>query len=110
MKIVYNKIIPFKGFMAINLFGICFVREEFRNISKQVFNRMIRHESIHTAQQRELLYVGFYIWYFIEWVIRLIVNGTDAYHHIWFEREAFDNERSTKYLQTRKPYAWLRKK
>ena len=27
MKIIYNNIIPFKGFKAINLFGIIFVRK-----------------------------------------------------------------------------------
>lgn len=25
MKIIYNNIIPFKGFLAINLFGVLFV-------------------------------------------------------------------------------------
>lgn len=28
MKIVRNHFIPFKGFMAVNLFGILFVRKE----------------------------------------------------------------------------------
>lgn len=27
MKIIYNDIIPFQGFYAINLFGVLFVRE-----------------------------------------------------------------------------------
>ena len=27
MKIVYNKLIPFKGFKCINLFGVLFVRD-----------------------------------------------------------------------------------
>ena len=35
MKLIYNNIIPFKGFKAINLFGLCFVRKgnAYRNIS-----------------------------------------------------------------------------
>ena len=28
MKIIYNNVIPFKGFTAINLFGILFARRE----------------------------------------------------------------------------------
>ena len=51
MKIVRNNIIPFKGFLIINLFGILFVRGD-SYISPQKIN----HEKIHTAQMRELLY------------------------------------------------------
>lgn len=46
MKIIYNNIIPFKGFAAINLFGVLFVRNDYK---LQVSDRMINHESIHTA-------------------------------------------------------------
>ena len=63
MKIVRNNIIPFKGFLAINLFGILFVRGD-NYISPQVIN----HEKIHTAQMRELLYIPFYLWYVLEWM------------------------------------------
>ena len=28
MKIIYNNIIPFKGFKAMNLFGVLFVRKD----------------------------------------------------------------------------------
>ncbi len=50
MKIIYNRYIPFKGFLAINLFGVMFVRGTWRDITAQVLN----HEKIHTAQMREL--------------------------------------------------------
>lgn len=70
MKIVRNNIIPFKGFLAINLFGILFVRGD-SYISPQVIN----HEKIHTAQMRELLYIPFYLWYVLEWIIRLFMKG-----------------------------------
>lgn len=40
--IVKNKIIPFNGFKAINLFGIIFVKKNLNNID-------INHERIHTA-------------------------------------------------------------
>lgn len=44
MKLIYNNIIPFKGFKAINLFGLCFVRNGMKMSDKD-----INHESIHTA-------------------------------------------------------------
>ena len=95
MKIVYNNIIPFKGFAAINLFGILFVRNDCKS---QVSDRMINHESIHTAQMKEMLWIFFY--YSNE-------DGRgDAYHNISFEREAYDNEANQQYLNSRKHYSW----
>ena len=65
MKIIYNDIIPFKGYKAINLFGIVFARKSARPLSDKNKN----HEAIHTAQMRELLYVPFYIVYLLDWFI-----------------------------------------
>lgn len=89
--IVNNKLIPFRGFLCINLFGILFVRGD-----KTLTDRQILHERIHTCQQKELLWIFFYIWYLIEWVIRLFqyrFNFNDAYMNISFEREAYYVER-----------------
>lgn len=58
MKIIRNNIIPFKGFAAINLFGVLFVR---RNVA--ISERMLKHERIHTEQMKELWYVGFFIYF-----------------------------------------------
>ena len=110
MKIIYNNIIPFKGFAAINLFGILFVRNDCKS---QVSDRMINHESIHTAQMKEMLWIFFYLWYIIEWFIKLFKYGDsdedgrgDAYHNISFEREAYDNQDSLDYLKNRKRFSW----
>lgn len=111
MKIIYNNIIPFKGYVAINLFGTIFARKEYKPID----NITINHESIHTAQMKELLYIGFYIWYFIEWIIKLIVclfkgwNYKNAYYNIAFEYEAYLYEHHFTYLKERKPYFWFNK-
>jgi hypothetical protein len=104
MKIIYNKIIPFPGFLAINLFGVLFVREEFKDM--KLSNKVINHESIHTEQIKEMFYIFFYIWYFIEWFIRLFINGRKAYRMISFEQEAYDNEENLNYIKTRKKWAW----
>ena len=102
MKVFYNKIIPFRGFRAINLFGVLFVRKgcEF---SERVFN----HEKIHTAQMKEMLYIGFYIWYAFEWVVKLF-GRCNAYRNISFEKEAYDNEENFSYLNDRRRFAWFR--
>lgn len=102
MKIIENKIIPFPGYKAINLFGILFVREGAK-ISEQDLN----HESIHTVQMKEMLYIFFYIWYIVEWVIRLFKKG-NAYRNISFEQEAYNNEDNLEYLNNRKHYEWFK--
>lgn len=43
MKIIYNKIIPRKGFGAINLLGIIFARKDYI-----MSERGINHEQIHS--------------------------------------------------------------
>lgn len=99
MKIIRNSIIPFKGFAAINLFGILFVR---RGV---LFTKdMENHERIHTARMKEMMYIFFYLWYVFEWIARLFMKG-NAYRNISFEREAHINEMYLKYLKVRKPYS-----
>lgn len=100
MKIIYNNIIPFKGFLAINLFGILFVRGTDRDINDVVLN----HERIHTAQMKDLGYILFYIIYLLEWIVRLFKKG-NAYRNISFEREAYKHEKDLNYLSTRSKWA-----
>ena len=103
MKIVYNKIIPFKGFAAINLLGVIFARKECRPLSVTTVN----HEAIHTAQMRELLYLGFYLSYLIEWLVRLFLKG-DAYRNISFEKEAYACQHIPGYALSRRHFAQWR--
>lgn len=100
MKVVYNDWIPFRGYKCINMFGILFVRRGCY-MSERDFN----HEAIHTAQMKEMLYVFFYLWYLVEWLIRLLGKG-DAYRNISFEKEAYDNEGDLTYLENRPMFAW----
>lgn len=103
MKIKYSKHIPFKGFKAINLFGIIVVRK-----GSKVDGQTINHEKIHTKQMRELLYIPFYILYGAEWLIKLLFHGRKSYYNVSFEREAYDNDADFHYLENRKPYNWLK--
>ena len=106
MNIKYSKIIPFKGFYAINLFGTYFIREEYKG--EKIPKSTLNHEAIHTEQMKELGYIFFYILYFLEWVVRLFINGRWAYYKLSFEREAYENEKNYKYLNKRKPYSWFK--
>lgn len=101
MRIIYNRIIPFPGYKAINLFGVLFVRK-----GCLMSETDLNHEAIHLREMRELLWVVFYLWYVIEWIVRIFQYGSSytAYRNISFEREAYDNERDLDYLQNRKPY------
>lgn len=105
MKIIRNNIIPFKGYKAVNIFGVLFVRND------AVLGSVdINHEEIHTAQMKEMLYVPFYLWYAIEWLVRLAQcrDAHKAYRNVSFEREAYANQPIVSYLQGRGHYAWVK--
>ena len=99
-KTIQIKKHPFgKGFLAINLFGVIFT---LRDLDQTELN----HELIHSVQQRELLYIPFFIWYGIEWVA-LYFKYRDwiiAYRNIRFEKEAYRHEKDMTYLNKRKHY------
>ena len=103
--IVYNSIIPFKGYKLINIFGIIFARKNAR-LSPEDIN----HELIHTEQMKELLYIFFYIWYIIEFLLRYIWTGFNwkqAYRNLWFEQEAYTYEKNLLYPEYRQHYNWF---
>lgn len=119
MKIIYNSFIPFPGFAYMNLFGILFGRNECK---MSLTKRTLNHESIHSEQMKEMLYIFFYIWYLIEWIIKIPCSwfykqpkGRQkiikvAYRSISFEQEAFYNQYDYEYLSgKRKRYNWLKR-
>jgi len=102
----------FSWFMSIGgitLFPWIILREKYRdNPRYEEHNiKVINHESIHIKQQMELLVIPFYVWYIIEWFIRLFFKG-NAYRNISFEKEAYENESNLEYLKTRKWYSFLK--
>ena len=91
-KIVHIRRFPVKGgFYAINLFSIIFTIQELSAVE-------LNHERIHTAHQRELFFVGFYLWYVVEWLFLLVKfrNGIKAYFNIRFEKEAYNGTTTDK--------------
>lgn len=103
MKVIRNRIIPFGGYYAINLFGIVFAKGDCDDVT-------MRHEAIHTAQMRELLYLLFYIAYVVEWLVRFAIlhDSRRAYHAVSFEREAYANQADAGYLSRRRHFAFFR--
>lgn len=107
MKIIRNNIIPVgRGFGAINLFGVLFVKKNMK-LTPEVIN----HEKIHTCQMRELGYVPFYIIYLLEWLLRMMQHRWclyESYYAISFEREAYANGDDLRYRDKRKHFAQWR--
>ena len=127
-KVVFNDILPFKGFMAMCVWPVIFVRNQAASHYNVVANN---HEHIHAEQQKEMLAAGvllaavmfafvgwwsllslplFFWWYGLEWVVRLIQykDAHLAYRNISFEREAYSNEKDLDYLRQRKHFAWTK--
>ena len=102
--LVFKYLVP-KGYRGITLFPFIFL---FRKEDKQ--NKvLVNHEKIHIRQQLELLVLPFFIWYFLEYFVRLLhyKNTNLAYRNISFEREAYSNEKDLSYLKKRPFFRFL---
>ena len=102
--IVSRYLIP-KGFRGITLFPFVIVSE--KDLKQN--SVMINHEKIHIRHQLELLILPFFIWYGIEFLVRLIIyrDRNEAYRNISFEREAYANEKDLNYLKQRSFWRFL---
>ncbi|WP_264552073.1 hypothetical protein [Flavobacterium sp. N2038] len=96
--IVAKYLIP-KGYRGMAVFPFVVVKYGFDK-TNGIF---VNHEKIHLRQQLELLVIPFFVWYFAEFLIRLIQykNKDLAYRNISFEREAYTNETNLNYLKNR---------
>lgn len=122
MIIVYNKFIPFKGFIAMCVWPFIFVR------GNSVRKNVLIHENIHAQQQMEMIpltiFLAFsmfdsgcgwfsllalplyYYVYALLWLLR--VKTEDPYTNNPMEQEAYANEFDEKYIKSRKPFAWVK--
>lgn len=125
---IYNNIIPLKGFVALTMWPLLFIRKAAAWRYDEVADR---HENIHGEQQKEMLVIGctmavilavcgcgwwsplalplFFYWYGIEWLIKYCYyRDTDkAYKNGALEREAYANQNDMTYLSHRRPFAWV---
>lgn len=128
IKLIFNNIIPFKGFKAITIWPWVFVRKD-----ASVFNKTDeRHESIHLCQQFETLVASlvitcllsvfgvispwwilvspfaYFVLYLVDWAFRFVIYGFDwkeAYRNVASEQEAYVMQTNEMYLKERKPFA-----
>ena len=105
MILYYKYLVP-KGYMGLTVFPFVFLKDKKFKKNK----RLINHEYIHLKQQLEILIIPFFIWYGIEFLIRLIQYKDKhlAYKNISFEREAYQNESNVKYLNQRGFWQFLK--
>lgn len=142
MKVFYEskvaKWLLWRGYSTITLGCYVFTKRSKEETQPTTLN----HEAIHVRQWTELTVLSatlcllgflfgnmpftgifispfiFYVWYGLEWFIRLAVlcTKTDdddtlfskAYHAVSFEREAYGNALNTDYLRTRKPFGFIK--
>lgn len=105
MKIVRCDWFPPKPYSGIMLVWWLIVK---KNVT--LSQRFVNHEEIHSRQQKEMLVLPFFLWYGIEFLVRLVQyrDWIMAYRNISFEREAYANERRIDYLSQRKAWAFVK--
>ena len=103
--IVFKYLTP-RGFRGLTFYPFVFLADKDDKLNKVFIN----HERIHIRQQIELLILPFYLWYFTEYLFRLIQykDRKQAYFNISFEREAYANEKDLNYLKKRSFWRFLK--
>ncbi len=106
MIIIVSKYLIPKGYTGLTFFPFVVLKYRIDKENKVLIN----HERIHLRQQIELLLLPFFIWYGIEFLIRLLIckNRQLAYRSISFEKEAYQNEKNTAYLAQRKWFSFFK--
>jgi len=101
-KIIFSemRLMP-HNIIGITLYPFIILNLSISNSASKL-NETIRHEKIHIKQQEELLVIFFYLWYIIEWSVKIFKFGKNAYYHISFEKEAYKFDTDVEYLENRK--------
>lgn len=128
--IIYNSLIPLKGYTAVTLWPLVFARKGAKPLKSHVEN----HEKIHLRQQLEVLLLSaaviaaviwlsglswwwmllsqavYYAGYGLDYAVRRILycSHIEAYRNIACEQEAYQNQYYCAYLQQRRPFAWIK--
>lgn len=98
--------VPFLPMAGMALFPFILIKK----LNLIEHKRFINHEKIHLVQQLELLLVGFYVLYLLNYLYNLVKyrNHNNAYLNIVFEREAYAMEAQVNYLKGRNLWQWLK--
>jgi hypothetical protein len=105
MILISKYIIP-KNYTGLAVYPFIFLKN--KSLSDNWV--LINHERIHLKQQKELLWIFFFIWYILEFSVHLIRHRdwNKAYHNISFEKEAYENEGNPNYLNDRKLWSFTK--
>ena len=105
MIILVTKHLFKKRFLGATVWPFILIREPKLKSDLMFMN----HERIHYRQQLEMLVILFYVWYVLEYVVRLIQYGKrrEAYKNIGFEREAYMKEKDLEYINNRSFWRFL---
>ena len=128
MFLLRTRFLPLAPYCALTIGPLLLIRR-----GAKLTPSLLRHEQIHWRQCRELLVFGFYIWYLLEWMLRLIEEAfrpsdfpssfssrpdaartgrglsalsQRAYFRISFEREAYTHQSDYRYLPERPLWAF----
>ena len=90
---------------GLALFEVIIIRKDVRHYYKS-----LNHEQIHIAQQREMLYLPFLLFYVGHYLILRVkgLSHKQAYRGIFLEKEAYANEGKITYVYRRKCFASFR--
>ncbi len=106
MFFIASKFLVRKGFNGITIWPFIIARKK-QLKTDAVF---VNHERIHLRQQAEMLVLPFYLWYSLEFLVRLFQykNRHTAYKNISFEREAYMHEKDPAYLKARSFWSFFK--
>lgn len=106
MLLIINKYLIPKGYRGMTVFPFVLVNS--RNEKDDLV--LMNHERIHLRQQLELLVLPFFIWYGLDYLLKLIRyrDKKKAYRNVVFEREAYVNESDFDYLKSRSFWKFLK--
>ena len=106
MFLIVSKYLIPKGYVGMTVFPFVILKSKYYLENKTTIN----HEKIHIRQQLELLVLPFYILYFGNLFLNLLIyrNFQKAYRNIIFEREAYANEKNLDYLKSRSFWSFLK--
>lgn len=86
---------------VINLFGLLLVSG-----NKALYEHEINRERIRYVQMKELLFIGWVVWYVLEWMFYLITH-IHSKPFVSLEEEVTFHQDNLNYLSWRPKYAWV---
>jgi len=104
--VIFSKYLIHSNFNAVAIWPFIILN----NRSLKNNDVLINHEKIHLQQQKEMLWLLFFIWYLVEYAVKLIryKKPMIAYRNLSFERESYANENDKNYLEKREFWNFIK--